>query len=222
MLATAQPPEVPAAPATAVNRAGSESSTDEHPSSGSSPVAGAGPRQKGGPLAGKHPVAAFAAPPETAEIQGPRPRVAYYLYRYYDPVTGRWPSRDPIGERGGMNLYAAIKNNALTYVDRLGLALLRLDKIGPTSVSGGGGKIVWLFTDSYISRKTGFNPSYELKIVDKSSAEIFHDPTDLSEPLAHEEEHFKILEEHWDYVRQEINWLEKKASSAKSVGQNTA
>jgi hypothetical protein len=23
---------------------------------------------------------------------------------YYDPVTGRWPSRDPIGERGGVNL----------------------------------------------------------------------------------------------------------------------
>jgi RHS repeat-associated protein len=22
----------------------------------------------------------------------------YYGYRYYDPVTGRWPNRDPIGE----------------------------------------------------------------------------------------------------------------------------
>jgi RHS repeat-associated protein len=25
----------------------------------------------------------------------------YYGYRYYDPVTGRWPSRDPIEEEGG-------------------------------------------------------------------------------------------------------------------------
>jgi len=25
----------------------------------------------------------------------------YYGYRYYDPATGRWPSRDPIGEMGG-------------------------------------------------------------------------------------------------------------------------
>ncbi|MBB5350675.1 RHS repeat-associated protein [Haloferula luteola] len=25
----------------------------------------------------------------------------YYGYRYYDPVTGRWPARDPIEERGG-------------------------------------------------------------------------------------------------------------------------
>ena len=24
--------------------------------------------------------------------------VADYLYSYYDPLTGRWPSRDPIGE----------------------------------------------------------------------------------------------------------------------------
>jgi RHS repeat-associated protein len=34
-----------------------------------------------------------------------REHVTYYLYRWYDPVTGRWPSRDPIGERGGLNLY---------------------------------------------------------------------------------------------------------------------
>jgi hypothetical protein len=32
--------------------------------------------------------------------------VADYLYRYYDPLTGRWPSRDPIEEEGGVNLYA--------------------------------------------------------------------------------------------------------------------
>jgi RHS repeat-associated protein len=35
--------------------------------------------------------------------------VAYYGYRYYDPVTGRWPSRDPIEERGGDNLYAFVR-----------------------------------------------------------------------------------------------------------------
>ena len=31
--------------------------------------------------------------------------VIEYGYRYYDPVTGRWLSRDPIGEEGGANLY---------------------------------------------------------------------------------------------------------------------
>ena len=29
----------------------------------------------------------------------------YYNYRHYEPVTGRWLSRDPIGEDGGLLLY---------------------------------------------------------------------------------------------------------------------
>ena len=44
-----------------------------------------------------------------------------YGYRYYDPVTGRWPSRDPIGERGGINLYAMEGNNTVNEWDYLGL-----------------------------------------------------------------------------------------------------
>ena len=47
--------------------------------------------------------------------------VRYYGYRYYDPVTGRWPSRDPIGERGGINLYGMVANDSLNGVDILGL-----------------------------------------------------------------------------------------------------
>jgi RHS repeat-associated protein len=45
----------------------------------------------------------------------------YYGYRYYDPMTGRWPSRDPIGEKGGLNLYTLAKNNGPNEVDVLGL-----------------------------------------------------------------------------------------------------
>ncbi len=30
----------------------------------------------------------------------------YYGYRYLNPATGRWLNRDPIAERGGLNLYA--------------------------------------------------------------------------------------------------------------------
>jgi len=48
-------------------------------------------------------------------------RSSEYGFRYYDPVTGRWPSRDPIGERGGKNLYEFVTNSALNYVDALGL-----------------------------------------------------------------------------------------------------
>ncbi len=47
--------------------------------------------------------------------------VAFYGYRYYDPLTGRWPSRDPIGENGGVNLYGFVGNRPLREVDVLGL-----------------------------------------------------------------------------------------------------
>ena len=49
------------------------------------------------------------------------PGVADYGYRYYDPVTGRWPSRDLIQEKGGKNLFAANYNSLINYFDKLGL-----------------------------------------------------------------------------------------------------
>jgi len=45
----------------------------------------------------------------------------YYGFRYYDPVTGRWPNRDPIREIGGINLYSAADNNTVNFTDYLGL-----------------------------------------------------------------------------------------------------
>lgn len=47
----------------------------------------------------------------------------YYGFRYYNPSTARWPSRDPIRERGGLNLYAYVANSPLSYIDPLGLML---------------------------------------------------------------------------------------------------
>jgi RHS repeat-associated protein len=45
----------------------------------------------------------------------------YYGYRYYDPQSGRWPSRDPIQEAGSINLYGYVGNNPINAVDALGL-----------------------------------------------------------------------------------------------------
>jgi RHS repeat-associated protein len=55
----------------------------------------------------------------------------YYGYRYYDPVTGRWPSRDPIGENGGLNLYAFVGNDPIGDVDVLGLIVLEFNAFIP-------------------------------------------------------------------------------------------
>ncbi len=45
-----------------------------------------------------------------------------YLYRYLNPKDGRWITRDPIAENGGMNLYAFIAN-------RIGVDLLGLSSV---------------------------------------------------------------------------------------------
>lgn len=54
----------------------------------------------------------------------------YYGFRYYDPVTGRWLSRDPIEENGGLNLYGIVGNDPLNYIDLLGLSERRIAYFG--------------------------------------------------------------------------------------------
>lgn len=68
------------------------------------------------------------------------------LYRVYDPETGGWLNRDPIGEIGGINLYGYVANNPITWVDIFGLcpgdpylspdlaAIAALNDINPTSI----------------------------------------------------------------------------------------
>ncbi|HET8780955.1 MAG TPA: RHS repeat-associated core domain-containing protein [Pyrinomonadaceae bacterium] len=38
-------------------------------------------------------------------------------HRYYDPNTGRFLTRDPIGHGGGINLYSYVMNNPLSWID---------------------------------------------------------------------------------------------------------
>jgi RHS repeat-associated protein len=45
----------------------------------------------------------------------------YYGCRYYNPSSGRWPSKDPIGELGGLNLFAFIGNAPVHELEFLGL-----------------------------------------------------------------------------------------------------
>ena len=53
-----------------------------------------------------------------------------YKYRYYKPSWGRWLNRDPIEERGGLNLYGFVGNNSLCRLDYLGLEWkIEVDKL---------------------------------------------------------------------------------------------
>jgi RHS repeat-associated protein len=62
-------------------------------------------------------------------------RSGLYLapYRAYDPTIGRWISRDPIAEKGGLNLYGYLRNRPIHSVDPLGLD----DQSGWRSSGGG-------------------------------------------------------------------------------------
>ncbi|MFA6633046.1 MAG: RHS repeat-associated core domain-containing protein, partial [Kiritimatiellia bacterium] len=46
--------------------------------------------------------------------------LVYYNWRHYNPLDGRFISRDPIGEQGGLNLYGFVGNDPVNNVDAFG------------------------------------------------------------------------------------------------------
>jgi len=66
------------------------------------------------------------------------------VYRAYDPDLGRWLSRDPIAERGGLNLYGYTRNRPIRYRDPSGQIAIADDLV----ILGGaaiffGGYVLW-------------------------------------------------------------------------------
>jgi len=49
-------------------------------------------------------------------------RLYYYGFRYYYSLIGRWISRDPLEERGGINLYSFVKNRPINLYDIIGMS----------------------------------------------------------------------------------------------------
>ncbi len=75
------------------------------------------------------------APRSTKSASG----VLYYGFRYYNPGTGRWINRDPIEERGGLNLYGMVGNDAVNKWDYLGLIISSLHANPGATASALGG-----------------------------------------------------------------------------------
>jgi RHS repeat-associated protein len=61
--------------------------------------------------------------------------LVYYGYRYYSPSMGRWLSRDPIGENGGVNVYAMLGNDCLNASDNLGLKPVCCSNTKPVDIT---------------------------------------------------------------------------------------
>jgi RHS repeat-associated protein len=49
--------------------------------------------------------------------------LGYWGYRWYVADIGRWLSRDPIGERGGLHLYGFVANYPIGFVDPVGFSI---------------------------------------------------------------------------------------------------
>ena len=128
-----QEPQVPAEQAVATRSSRPDDPPEDDPQAGNAP--------KSPPPPPKPPSGGFflnSLPTNESTEKAPPPKttgVTDYTYRYYDPVTGRWPSKDPIGENGGVNLYGFVGNNGVDYYDRLGLITIPFPTSG--SLSGG-------------------------------------------------------------------------------------
>ncbi len=52
-----------------------------------------------------------------------RRRIVESGFRFYNPSIERWMNRDPLGEEGGINLYAFVQNNPVRWIDPWGLLM---------------------------------------------------------------------------------------------------
>ena len=73
----------------------------------------------------------------STKIKDAETGLSYYGYRYYDPKMGRWPSRGPIQEEGGVNLYGFVGNDSILNTDFIGL---KTQKVYSYIIAGHGGK----------------------------------------------------------------------------------
>jgi RHS repeat-associated protein len=60
--------------------------------------------------------------------------LVYYGYRWLDPVLGRWSSRDPIEEEGGLNIYAFVDNQPSGAVDTDGRFIVIISPLPPRDI----------------------------------------------------------------------------------------
>ena len=84
--------------------------------------------------------------------------LSYYGYRFYNPMLGRWMTHDPIGEKGGLNLYGFVGNSPVDFVDPVGEDPLKPNPIGPgitPAPPGGPGRTIGTIAGKMIGSGIG-------------------------------------------------------------------
>jgi len=62
----------------------------------------------------------------STKYQDDETELVYYGYRFLNPATGRWLSRDPIEERGDLNLSSFTRNDPVNSFDLLGMETVQV------------------------------------------------------------------------------------------------
>jgi RHS repeat-associated protein len=117
----------------------------------------------------------------------------YYGYRYYDPTTGRWPSRDPIEEAGGLNLYGFVWNDGVNQWDVLGLEVISIRNEGSGKNKADQNTVPSGITE-YLQNNYGEDNDIEIHIYAGSEkAHTKNDISTLAKKLADEKGYEKVF-----------------------------
>lgn len=125
-----------------------------------------------------------------------------HLQAFYNPETGRWLSRDPIEEQGGVNPYGMVGNGPVNKCDYLGLKITRYTGQASASTSmqngveAGATDATWSFEEPQFSQKKG---KWCVKLSGKMTVSISYTPGVFDEnglsALEHERRHEGIHRE---------------------------
>ncbi len=150
--------------------------------------------------------------------------LVYYGFRYYSPELGRWPNRDPIEERGGINLYGMVGNDAVNNTDELGLKITKYS-VGAALITTAHIEGYSAFTqgnwtrDLEITEPQIAGDKWEVKISGSLQLEISASSYDYDEQgrssIEHERIHERIWADNWNTMADNINPVEGKYCTEK-------